>query len=222
MAALDRVDVLRQIDAAFPESPVILTLGGTAREMLAVAGRRPNHLVNLDAMGQTVGIGLGIALGRAEGRPDEKVVVVEGDGSLLMGLSVLSTIGHLRPANLVVLILDNGVYLATGGQPTAAADMDMPAVALACGWAAAWTVTTADELTAALVRTAATLGPVLVRIMISTRQIPTSFFLEDPVILAEDFRRWLRALPHGHAATDQQPGHAGPDGPRDRSPADAE
>src|SRR5262249_12631503 len=117
MVMLHRADVLRAIDGAFDGAPVVLTLGGTAREMLAVAGRKPNHLVNLDAMGQTVPIALGLALG-LRARPG-KVVVVEGDGSLLMGFSVLSTIGHLRPANLVVLVLDNEVYLATGGQPTA-------------------------------------------------------------------------------------------------------
>ena len=65
----------------------------------------------------------------------EKTVVVEGDGSLIMGLSVMSTIGHLGPENLVVLVLDNGVYLATGGQPTASPSLDMCALAL-CPWLA--------------------------------------------------------------------------------------
>ena len=132
---LERADVLRRIDATFPDSPVVLTLGGTVREMIAVAGRRPNHLPNLDAMGHTIGVALGLALG-LEGRAGDRVVAIEGDGSLLMGLSVVSTVGHRKPGNLVVFVLDNGVYLATGGQPTAAADIDMVAMALACGWSA--------------------------------------------------------------------------------------
>ena len=61
--------------------------------------------------------------------------MVEGDGSLLMGFSALATVGHLKPRNLVVVVLDNGVYLATGGQPTAARDVDLVGVARACGWA---------------------------------------------------------------------------------------
>jgi thiamine pyrophosphate-dependent acetolactate synthase large subunit-like protein len=196
-ATLKRADVLRDIDAAFPVSPVVLTLGGTAREMIAVAGRRPNHLVNLDAMGQTIAIALGLAVGldRKVHTPTaaDKVVVVEGDGSLLMGLTVMSTTGHLKPHNLVVLALDNDVYLATGGQPTAARDMDFCAVALASGWAQAREVHSAAELAEALSWAGNVTGPVLVRIRITTDQIPTDFFLEDPAILAEDFRRWLRS-----------------------------
>lgn len=194
--ALTRADVLRRIDAAFPDDPVILTLGGTAREMIAVAGRRPNHLVNLDAMGQTVGVALGLALG-LRGTRSGKVVAVEGDGSLLMGLSVLSTAGHLRPDNLAVLLLDNGVYLATGGQPTAAAGADLVAMALACGWAGAREARTEADLAAALDWVREAPGPLLVRVYVSTAQIATDYFLEDPAILAEDFRRWLGTRPEG-------------------------
>jgi thiamine pyrophosphate-dependent acetolactate synthase large subunit-like protein len=195
---LKRADVLRDIDSAFPASPVVLTLGGTAREMLAVAGRKPNQLVNLDAMGQTVSIALGLAVGLddpANPAPsgDDKVVVIEGDGSLIMGLSIMSTAGHLKPKNLVVLLLDNDVYLATGAQPTASKDMDMCAVALACGWAAAREVRGPEQLAEALEWAKTAVGPVFVRIFTNTEQIPTDFFLEDPAILAEDFRRWLRS-----------------------------
>jgi thiamine pyrophosphate-dependent acetolactate synthase large subunit-like protein len=193
---LERADVLRRIDESFPDAPVVLTLGGTAREMLAVAGRRPNHLVNLDAMGHTVGVALGLALG-LDGRTDRKVVAVEGDGSLLMGLSVLGTTGHRRPANLVVFVLDNGVYLATGGQPTASADLDMVAAALACGWAGARFVHTEPELAEALAWARVEPGPVLIRVAIGTRQLKTDYFLEDPAVLAEDFRRWLRGIDDG-------------------------
>src|ERR1700736_561208 len=134
---LERPDALRLIDAAFPEQPIVLTLGGTIREMLAVVGRKKNHLYCLDSMGQPLAIGLGLAVGLADRPRGERVVVVEGDGSLLMGFSALATVGHLKPRNLVTLVLDNGVYLATGGQPTFARDIDLVSVAQACGWAAA-------------------------------------------------------------------------------------
>ena len=190
---LERADVLRRIDATFPDNPVVLTLGGTVREMIAVAGRRPNHLPNLDAMGHTIGVALGLALG-LDGRVGDRVVAIEGDGSLLMGLSVVSTVGYRKPENLVVFVLDNGVYLATGGQPTASADVDMVAMALACGWSAGRDVRTDDELTAALEWTRDVPGPVLVRVYIGTAQLKTDYFLEDPAVLAEDFRRWLRSV----------------------------
>jgi sulfopyruvate decarboxylase subunit beta len=188
MTDLTRHEVLTDLDAAFIDDPVLLTLGGTAREMLAVAGRKPNHLINLDGMGQTVAWGLGVALGIGG---DRKTLVVEGDGSLLMGLSVVSTVGHLKPRGLVVFVLDNGVYLATGGQPTAASDMDLVAVVLASGWAGAREVRTAAELQDAIAWARGADGPLLVRVHIDTTQLSTPFFLEDPVVLAEDFRRWL-------------------------------
>ncbi len=191
---LDRPRVLQLIDVAFPDSPMVLTLGGTIREMLAVVGQKPNHLYSLDAMGQTLGIGLGLAMG-LEGRPrGERVVVVEGEGSLLMGFSALATVGHLKPTNLVVLVLDNGVYLATGGQPTAAADTDLAAVARACGWAEARDVPSAEQdVRKALAWADHARGPLLLRIPVDTTQPKTAFFLEDPVVLARTFQDWLTA-----------------------------
>jgi thiamine pyrophosphate-dependent acetolactate synthase large subunit-like protein len=190
---LDRPEALRLVDAAFPEQPVVLTLGGTIREMLAVVGRKPNHLYSLDAMGQPLAIGLGLALGTAGRARGERVVVVEGDGSVLMGFSALSTVGHLRPPNLVLVVLDNGVYLATGGQPTAAASVDLAGVARSCGWAAARNVASeTDAVGEALAWAASADGPLLLRVPVGTTQPRTDFFLEDPVVLGREFSDWLR------------------------------
>jgi thiamine pyrophosphate-dependent acetolactate synthase large subunit-like protein len=189
---LQRPRALELIDAAFADQPLVLTLGGTIREMLAVVGRKPNHLYSLDAMGQPLAIGLGLAVG-LERRPGAKVVVVEGDGSLLMGFSALATVGHLKPRNLVLVVLDNGVYLATGGQPTAAADADLAAVARACGWAAAREVEgTPEALADALEWARQSDGPLLLRVPVGTEQPKTDFFLEDPVVLGREFSDWLR------------------------------
>jgi thiamine pyrophosphate-dependent acetolactate synthase large subunit-like protein len=188
---LERPDALRRIDAAFPDQPLVLTLGGTIREMLAEVGRKPNHLHCLDAMGQPLGIGLGLALGLPT---DQRVVVVEGDGSLLMGFSALATVGHLRPTNLVLIVLDNGVYLATGGQPTFARDIDLAGVARACGWARAEAIeSTPEDLDRALQWAATEPGPILLRVPVGTQQPNTDFFLEDPVVLGRAFSDWLRA-----------------------------
>jgi len=191
---LDRPDALRLIDAAFPQQPMVLTLGGTIREMLAVVGRKANHLYCLDSMGQPLAIGLGLAIGLAGHPRGEKVVIVEGDGSVLMGFSALATVGHLKPGNLVLLVLDNGVYLATGGQATAARDTDFASVARACGWADARDVeSTPEGLHAALDWALGADGPLLLRVQVSTVQPKTDFFLEDPVVLARAFEGWLRS-----------------------------
>ena len=196
---LYRPDVLRVVDEVFAAQPMVLTIGGVIREMLALVGRRPNHLYSLDAMGQTVAIGLGLALGLEDDQQHARVVVVEGDGSLLMGFSILATVGALKPRKLVVVVVDNGVYLATGGQPTAAPVTDFVKVALACGWAAARDVPA--EMAAvrdALTWARATEGPILLRVPVGTQQPRTDFFLEDPVLLAREFETWLHP-PHGPA-----------------------
>jgi thiamine pyrophosphate-dependent acetolactate synthase large subunit-like protein len=191
---LDRPSALRLVDAAFADQPLVLTLGGTIREMLSVVGRKPNHLYCLDSMGQPLAIGLGLAVGLTDRPHGDRVVVVEGDGSLLMGFSAMATVGHLKPRNLVVLVLDNGVYLATGGQPTAAGDADFVGVARACGWADARDVdSSADGLTAALAWARTTPGPLLLRLPVDTTQPRTEFFLEDPVVLGRAFADWLRS-----------------------------
>jgi sulfopyruvate decarboxylase subunit beta len=190
---VSRPEALRIVDEVFAADPVVLTLGGTIREMLAVAGRKSNHLYVLDAMGLPAAIGLGVALGIEEQARHESLLIVEGDGSVLMGFSALSTIGYLKPKKLVLLILDNGVYLATGGKPTAAAATDFAGVARSCGWAAAQDVaSTPEALHAALVAAREADGPTLLRMRINTATIPTGFFLEDPVILGADFARWVR------------------------------
>src|SRR4051794_34805364 len=188
---LQRPNALRLIDRAFPDQPIVLTLGGTIREMLTVVGHRPNHLYILDSMGLPVPIGLGLAVGLADDPRHERVVVVEGDGSLLMGFSVLTTIGLLKPKKLVVVVLDNGVYLATGGQPTAASAVDFAAAARACGITGK-EVEGEEALRGALSEARSAAGPTFLRMQVGTAAPPTEFFLEDPVVFGADFTRWLR------------------------------
>jgi thiamine pyrophosphate-dependent acetolactate synthase large subunit-like protein len=190
--ALRRTDALRIIDSIFPSDPIVLTLGGTVREMIAACGRRPNHLYVLDSMGLPVPIGLGLAVGLADDPRHERIVVVEGDGSLLMGFSVLPTIGLMQPRKLVVVVLDNGVYLATGGQPTAASAIDFAAAAQACSFKGV-DAEGPDALRAALATARTTDGPHLIHARVGTAAPPTDFFLEDPAVIGADFTRWLAA-----------------------------
>src|ERR1044071_280804 len=77
---LQRPDALKIIHEAFPDQPIVVTLGGTVREMIATCGRRPNHLYILDSMGLVVPIALGLALGVDNDPSVERVVVVEEIG----------------------------------------------------------------------------------------------------------------------------------------------
>jgi thiamine pyrophosphate-dependent acetolactate synthase large subunit-like protein len=110
------VDCVSALHAVRHEAIVITTMGA-AREWQKL-GKHPLDFVLVpSSMGQATSLGLGMALAR----PDRKVVVCNGDGSMLMNLGSLVTISAQSPANLTVIVFDNGVYEVTGGQPTLAA-----------------------------------------------------------------------------------------------------
>jgi len=133
-----RYALLERLLGALPdEAAVIATTGKTGRELFTIADR-PQHLYQVGSMGCAAGMGLGVAL-----NADRPVVVVDGDGAALMKLGSLATIGAEAPGNLIHLVLDNGTYDSTGGQPTTSGAVDFAAVAAACGYA---TAATCDDL----------------------------------------------------------------------------
>jgi thiamine pyrophosphate-dependent acetolactate synthase large subunit-like protein len=110
--------------AAAPGALCVSSLG-TATSALRLATDDGPHLY----LGGAMGCGLATALGVAEARPERVVVAVLGDGDLLMGAGSLWSLSGLRPANLVVLVLDDGRYSITGGQDVIAPDALAPVVA---------------------------------------------------------------------------------------------
>lgn len=188
MSPLSRFDALQTIANEYPTEPIIVALGTMVREMLLV-GRRDNHLYVLDSMGLPAAIALGVALAPAARRFD-KVIAIEGDGGLLMGFSTLATIGLLKPEKLLLVVLDNGAYAATGMQRTAAPAVDFCAAAGACG-IRSYNVAAADDLEAVLRGSHHLPGPALLRIAISQENRSASYFLPDPVELTLTFQRYL-------------------------------
>jgi len=138
-----RVDALRAI---YPElaSRVVVTNMGAAPAELFSLGHRPGFFYLWHAMGLASSVGLGIALAR----PELPVVVVDGDGSVLMNLGTLTTLARYRPKNLVHLIFDNEVLLSVGRSFTTATatGSDLAAIAAAAGVPRTATVRTEDEL----------------------------------------------------------------------------
>lgn len=140
---LTRTEALRAVqDAIGDEDVVVATTGYTGRELFALDDR-PNQLYMVGSMGCASSLGLGLALAR----PDRRVVVLDGDGALLMRLGALATVGYERPANLVHVVLDNGVHESTGGQSTVSRSIDFCALARACGFPASARADTAEALT---------------------------------------------------------------------------
>ena len=150
-----RREVVRKLLENRGELLVIAGLGSTAWDITA-AGDSPLSFPLWGAMGQAAMIGLGLALAQ----PRRRVLVITGDGEMLMGLGSLATIGWTRPENLVVIVWDNAEYGTTGGQETATAHgADLEAAARAMAIPATATVRTEDELRSAIDRARREAGP---------------------------------------------------------------
>jgi thiamine pyrophosphate-dependent acetolactate synthase large subunit-like protein len=155
---MNRLDATRQLIAAVGDDPIVASLGHPAYDLYA-AGDRPSNFYTWGSMGLASSIGLGLAMAR----PDLRVFVLDGDGSLLMNLGSLATIGWVRAENLVVIVWDNGEYATTGGQPTATAQgADLEAAARALGTAQTATVRDAQEFARAIARARAGRGPCVI------------------------------------------------------------
>ena len=145
----------------------ICTTGKLSRELYELDDQdhaRDNRFYMVGSMGCAAGFGLGIA--RAQ--PRRQVMVLDGDGAVLMKMGSLATAGHLGARNFHHLVFDNGAYESTGAQPTVSPSVDFAAVAMACGYRAAETVSDAAELRRAAARQLAADGPTLLRVVIRT------------------------------------------------------
>jgi thiamine pyrophosphate-dependent acetolactate synthase large subunit-like protein len=152
---MNRLDATRRLIAALGDEPIVASLGHPAYDLYG-AGDRPANFYTWGSMGLASSIGLGLALAR----PDLRVFVLDGDGSLLMNLGSLATIGWTRPPNLVLVVWDNQEYGTTGGQETATAHgADLEMAARAMGASSTATVRTEEAFGAAIARTRTEPGP---------------------------------------------------------------
>ena len=125
-----RTDALRAVQKATHAGDVLVaTTGFTGRELYACEDR-PNQLYMVGSMGCAAPFGLGLAMAQ----PKKRVVVLDGDGAMLMRLGALATVGFERPDNFVHVLLDNEAHDSTGGQSTVSHSVDLGAVARACGY----------------------------------------------------------------------------------------
>ena len=149
----------------YQKGVVVVHTMSTSREWPVVADDEDLHLRLGGAMGKASSVGLGIALAQ----PDRRVFVLDGDGSLLMNLGTLVTIGHAQPANLVHVVFENSVYEVTGGQPIpGAGQVDFAAIAVAAGYPSVHTFVDAGEFERAANRVLNEKGPVLVVLEVTT------------------------------------------------------
>ena len=112
---MNRFELMKLLVARLrADEAVVAGIGNTNFDLFA-AGHRPQNFYMLGSMGLAIPIAFGVALAQ----PQRRVIAVEGDGSLLMELGNLATIGMVAPKNLTIVVMDNSVYQITGAQPTA-------------------------------------------------------------------------------------------------------
>jgi phosphonopyruvate decarboxylase len=157
-----RTEALQVImEALEGNEAIVATTGKTGRELFTIADR-PNHLYVVGGMGTASAIALGITLGK----PEQPVVVIDGDGAALMKLGAFATIGYTQPANFLHIILDNEAHDSTGGQGTSSPVVSFPVVAAAMNYRNAASVGERDHLISAIKGLRAKPGPSLIHVKI--------------------------------------------------------
>ena len=184
---LERRTVVRTLLADRGNLLVIAGLGAPAWD----ATEAGDHALNFPlwgGMGGAAAIGLGLALAQ----PDRRVLVLTGDGELLMGMGSLATIGVQRPRNLALVVLDNEHYGETGMQPSHTKfGVDLVSCATACGFAASTLVTTMQQVTALRADIYRAGGPLFAQIKIAADKLPLVLPPRDGTHLKNRFREAL-------------------------------
>jgi thiamine pyrophosphate-dependent acetolactate synthase large subunit-like protein len=184
---LHRRDVVKALLRERGRLLVVAGLGSTAWDCTA-AGDSDLTFPMWGAMGTAAMVGLGLALAQ----PKRRVLVITGDGEMLMGLGSLATIGARKPANLSVVVIDNERYGETGMQEThTSRGVDLAATALACGFHTALGVGAKAELAGLRKAIHAGRGPLFAQVKVSTDKLPPVLPPREGAVLKSRFRRAL-------------------------------
>ena len=177
-----RADYYQVLAQALPAGTLVVTALGNASYLWAAMHHVPENFYIEDAMG----LALPLALGLAVAQPSRHVVVVEGDGATLMHMGALVTVGAVKPGNLTVLLIQNGVHAASGGQALTNPGLDLAALAGAAGIGRAMNVMHPKALGAALGESAQ--GPqVLVLATAPDIEVVRPPIVFDPVLSKQRF-----------------------------------
>lgn len=154
------------VDQLDSDDVVVSTTGKTSRELYEyrIAQNSECHdFLTVGGMGHTASI----AMGLAKARPNQLVVCLDGDGSLIMHMGALGVIGNAASQNLLHIVINNGAHDSVGGQPTVGFKINIPAIANACGYREAVSVSQPGALEAELTRLRGEEGPVLLEVKVN-------------------------------------------------------
>nr|MBI3612397.1 sulfopyruvate decarboxylase subunit beta [Nitrospirota bacterium] len=166
------------------DQPVIICNGFASREAFKVKDR-PENFYMTGSMGMAAAIGLGVALNK----PQKKVVVLDGDGNVLMGLGTLATVGALKPKNFIHVVLDNEVYGSGGNQPSYSRVVKLDQVAKAAGYVNVERVHEREDLVYEFKDMLGKDGPSLLLVKITEQVDDVPWVPLPPSQIAERFRK---------------------------------
>lgn len=194
MSRLERRAVVADLLADRGELLVVAGLGSPAWDITA-AGDHPLNFPLWGGMGGAAMLGLGLALAQ----PRRRVLVITGDGEMLMGMGALATVGVMKPANLSIVVLDNEHYGETGMQKAhTGLGVDLVAVARGCGFEAASHVSTMAEVATLRRAVHAEGGPRFAQIKIEAVKTPLTLPPRDGAELKNRFRAALLGAQEAH------------------------
>lgn len=141
-----REQIIQHIVKVSGEDPVVSTTGKASRELfetrVANGQSHKYDFLTVGSMGHSSSIALGVAIQK----PEQRIWCVDGDGAVLMHMGAMAVIGTNRPKNLIHVVINNGAHETVGGMPTVAKDIDLVAIAKACGYPYAVCVNNFDDL----------------------------------------------------------------------------
>jgi len=189
-------EAVRVVHRARRVEDVVISAMGAAREWMALGTQPLDWVFVPSSMGQATALGLGLALAR----PDRRIIVLNGDGGMLMNLGSLVTISACAPANLVILLFDNGVYEVTGAQPTPSArggraddtSVDFAALARASGLTSVFRFGTIEDWSAGAEAVFAARGPAFA--VLDVAPVPGARGPRSPGPAPERARAFMEAL----------------------------
>ena len=147
---MTREEIIQHIVNSSGEDPIISTTGKASRELfetrVANGQSHKYDFLTVGSMGHSSSIALGVAINK----PGTRIWCIDGDGAVLMHMGAMAVLGTTAPQNMIHVVINNGAHETVGGMPTVAANIDLVAIAKACGYPNAVSVATFDELDAEL------------------------------------------------------------------------
>ncbi|MGN0298391.1 MAG: phosphonopyruvate decarboxylase [Lachnospiraceae bacterium] len=192
---MKREEIIRHIVQVTGEDPIVSTTGKASRELFEIRevnGQSHKYdFLTVGSMGHSSSIALGVAINK----PDTKIWCVDGDGAVLMHMGAMAVLGSNQPKNMVHIIINNGAHETVGGMPTVAGNINLVAIAKACGYAYAVSVEDFETLDAELLEAKKrdALSMIEVKCSIGARENlgrPTTTALENK----QNFMNYLKEL----------------------------